>query len=495
MSRIEFERVAPEAVGVSSKGILRFIDALESGYGEMHGLSIMRHGKIIAEGWWTPYAPGMNHMCNSLTKTYMGTAIGIAIQEGLLSLDDRLIDIFPEYAPEEPSEYLQELTLYKTLHMGTGMLAFPSEEGNWVKNFINQEIVEEPGTTFHYNSVASTFLGKIILKKTGMHVYDYLNEKLFQKIGIDYERFDFGIAPEGKDMWAWRSASTTEDNLRLMKVYLDGGVVNGERILPEEFVRLATTARIDNSNPRDLERGEIEACSGYGFQMWMCSYPGAYRADGASGQYSVVIPDKDMIVSINEHTVRASITLKNIWDFLIPAIKADGELPADEEAQAALRRRLKTLAIPAPEFKPYAAMKASASGRYQAVSGSFRPYCIGMAVNGEQVPVDQVVFDFGVMEGSMEWIGKDRSRSKIEFAMDGSRRFNRQYSPWEFAKYVYANGFWETDDRFILELLWPENDSRRAIVFLFGEDSLTVQETTFSPNTGRSVTETVLKKV
>jgi len=495
MNRTEFERVTPESTGVSSKGILKFIDALESGYGELHGLEIMRHGKVIAEGWWAPYAPGMNHMCYSLTKAYMGAAIGIAIQEGLLTLDTRLIDIFPEYAPEEPSEYLKELTVYKILHMGTVMLQSPSEEGNWVKNFINQEIVERPGTTFHYSSPAATFLGKIILRLTGRHVYDYLNEKLFQKIGIDYERFEFGIAPEGKDMSAWRAASTADDNLRLMKVYLDGGIVDGERILPEEFVKLATTSRIDNSNPEELARGEVEGCSGYGFQMWMCSYPGAYRADGAYGQYAVVIPDKDMIVSVFEHTERPSITLKNIWDYLIPAIEDDHALPEDEETCAALRRRLRTLAIPAPEFRPYAAAKAKASGTYTAVSGSFRPYCTGVIPNGEQVPVDKVVFRFDVMEGTMEWIGKNRSRSLIEFAMDGSRRFNRQHSPWEYSKYLYANGYWESDDTFILELLWPENDLKRTITCVFAGDKLTIGEETFTPLTGNVVSETVLMKV
>jgi len=496
MNRVEFERVSPEATGVSSEGVLQFLDALDSGYSEMHGITVMRHGKIILEGWWAPYGPGMNHMCNSLTKTYMGTAIGIAIQEGLLKLNDRIIDIFPEYAPEEPSEFLKKLTLYTVLHMGTGMERFPSEEGNWVKNFVNEEIQHEPGTVFKYSSVAATFLGKIILKVTGKHVYDYLNEKLFGKIGINYNTFDYSTAPEGEDMWAWRAASTAEDNLRLMKVYLDGGLVNGERVLPEEFVKLATTSRIDNAFPELIARGdEEEACSGYGFQMWMCDFPGAYRADGAAGQYAVCIPSADMIVSINEHARRAQFTLKNIWKYLIPAIKSDQAIEENEAVLARLRRRLKTQAIPAPEYRPYAAAKSTASGTYRVESGSFHPYCIGMAEHGERGPVEYVTFSFSEMEGTFVWQGKNRMTSEIEFALDGTRRYNRQYSPWEFAKYLYANGYWESDTKFVLELLWPENDSTRTLYFTFGEDFLTVNETTFSPNTGKTVLETVMKKV
>jgi len=437
----------------------------------------------------------MIHMCNSLTKSYMGTAIGVAIGEGLLKLDDRLIDIFPEYAPENPSEFLKELTLEKTLCFGTGMMAFPSEEGNWVKNFINQEIVHKPGTAFRYNSVASTFLGKIILKKTGMNVYDYLNEKLFKKIGIDYDRFDYGLAPEGKDMWAWRAVSTTEDNLRLMKVYLDGGRVNGEQIIPEEYCRLATTTRIDNAVPELVAVNRWENCSGYGFQIWMCTYPGSYRADGAGGQFCVVLPDKDMIVSINEETKEVDTTLENIWKYLVPAVEAEDAIEENPEALKKLRRRMSTMAIPAPQYTPYAACKNYGSGRYKILKDSFNLFTTGMAVNGEVVPVDEVDIEFRVTDGTITWIGKNRTRCTIDFALDGSRRFNRQDSPWEFARYVYVNGVFENENTMRLELLWPENDNRRTLQFEFFEGGLKVHETKFVPNMGRIVTEVIGKKL
>ena len=93
-NRTEFERVSPESLGIRSEAIWNFLDAVETDLTEMHGLVIMRHDKIAAEGFWAPYGPGIPHMCASLTKTYMGTAIAIAIQEGLLTLDTHLNDIF-----------------------------------------------------------------------------------------------------------------------------------------------------------------------------------------------------------------------------------------------------------------------------------------------------------------------------------------------------------------------------------------------------------------
>ena len=472
-TRREFERVTPESVGIRSEGIMKLLDSLESGYTEMHGLMIMRHGKVCAEGWWAPYAPGIPHMCASLTKTYMGTAIGIAITEGLLTLDTHLTEIFPEYMPEHPSEHFNELTIRHVLTMGSGIHGFPSMEGGWVKNFIAMPLSARPGESFWYNSVGSTFLGKVIEKLTGKDVYTYLDEKLFSKIGINGRNIMHGIAPEGEDMWAWRTVSTTEDNLRLMKLYADGGVCEGERILSEEYVRLATSPQNTNDNADARKAGQLDHCSGYGYQMWMCQSPGAYRADGAAGQYSIVIPSKDMIISMNENApgVFPSYVLEEIWRLLMPAVE-DDPIEPDEEGKAVqerLARRMKHLAIDAPEYAPYAPAKEKASGRYTVTEGSFDVYCLGMFAP-EANPAREFTFTFDEMEGSILWKCSDNTECRVEFALDGSRRYNRFASPWQFATKCYANGVWESDDTFRLEELWPENNSTKTTWFTFTED-------------------------
>ena len=476
-NRKEFERVTPESVGIRSDAIMALLDSLESGYTEMHGLMIMRHGKVCAEGWWAPYAPGMPHMCASLTKTYMGTAIGIAIKEGLLRLDSHVNEIFPEYVPENPSPYFNELTIRHILTMGSGIHSFPSMEGNWVRNFIAMPLSARPGESFRYNSVGSTFLGKVIEKLTGKTVYEYLDEKLFCKIGIDGRNILHGIAPEGQDMWAWRTVSTTEDNLRLMKLYADGGVWEGERILPEAYVQLATTPQNTHENPGAREHGELDHCCGYGYQMWMCRYPGAYRADGAAGQYSIVIPDKDMIISMNENApgVFPTTVLEKLWEILMPGVE-DAPIEPDEAGRALqekLLNRLRHLAIAAPVFAPYAPGKETASGTYRVREGSFDLYCLGMFAP-EAAPVRSFTVDFGVMEGCIRWKGTDNTECTVEFAMDGSRRYNRFPSPWQFATKCYANGYWEDGSTFRLEELWPENNSTKTLWFTFSEDGCTV---------------------
>ena len=86
--RKEFERTTPESVGIKSQDILHYIDTLEHSTTEMHGLMIMRHGKICTEGWWAPYAPNLRHGLQSHTKTYAATAVGIAYTQGILKLDE-----------------------------------------------------------------------------------------------------------------------------------------------------------------------------------------------------------------------------------------------------------------------------------------------------------------------------------------------------------------------------------------------------------------------
>ena len=240
----KFERVTPEQVGVSSKAVLQLLDELESGSTEPHGIIIMRHGKICAEGAWKPYALGINHGMQSFTKTYSATAIGIAYRMGLLSLDEKLTDIFPGKGQQQP--FTDQLTVCNLLRMGTGMQSLPGFDGDWVDNFLRHPIEKQPGSAFFYNSVGSTMLGAIIRQKTGKTLHEFLSACLFPKIGIHADHLGWMRLPDGMEIGGSGLFATLEDNLRLMKLYLDGGVCDGERILSEEYVKLATSKQIGN---------------------------------------------------------------------------------------------------------------------------------------------------------------------------------------------------------------------------------------------------------
>lgn len=292
-------------VGIKSQDILHYIDTLEHSTTEMHGLMIMRHGKICTEGWWAPYAPNLCHGLQSHTKTYAATAVGIAYTQGILKLDERLIDIFPEESSEEPSENLKKLKVRDVLCMGCGMDEMPRDSEHWIRDFLHIPVNHEPGTTFMYNSVGSTMLGAIVRKKTGKGLHEFLTENLFLKIGIDPSNLRWYCMADGMETGGGGLLATLEDNLRLMKLYADGGVWEGERILAEDYVKLATSLQNESATESINNPEAFDNFLGYGFQIWMCKPEGVYRADGAMGQFTIVCPKQDMIISITETAVGA----------------------------------------------------------------------------------------------------------------------------------------------------------------------------------------------
>ena len=102
----ELPRSAPEAQGVSSSGILSFLDAVQHSKHEMHSFMLVRHGQVVAEGWWSPYGPDFNHTMYSLSKSFTSTAVGFAVAEGKLRVDDRVVSFFPKDLPDNVSEHL-----------------------------------------------------------------------------------------------------------------------------------------------------------------------------------------------------------------------------------------------------------------------------------------------------------------------------------------------------------------------------------------------------
>lgn len=307
----EFDYVTPESVGISSKSIMWLLDELESGFTEPHSLMIMRYGKLCAQGWWKPFAPGLVHGQQSHSKTYTATAVGIAYTEGILSLDERIIDIFSEEAPEIPSENLKKMTVHDVLCMGTGMEKEPAPSVNWIQDFLKIPVVHEPGTTYYYNSTGSTLLGAIIKKKTGLSLMEYLKPRLFEKIGINSDNLIWCCMPDGIEVGGGGLFATTEDNLRLMKLYADGGIWEGERILAEDYVKKAISLQNQSATEALGNPEATDNFLGYGYQIWMCQPQGVYRADGAMGQFTIVDPAKNVILAITENA-KAPTGLKKL---------------------------------------------------------------------------------------------------------------------------------------------------------------------------------------
>jgi CubicO group peptidase (beta-lactamase class C family) len=198
-------RSTPEAEGVSSTGILAFLEAVRQSNHELHSLMVARHGRVVAEGWWSPYGPEFNHSLYSLSKSFTSTAVGFAVAEAKLRVDDRVVSFFPHDLPESVSEYLAALRVKDLLTMSVGNAKEPTwtmvEKDNWVRAFLGWPIDHPPGTTFMYNSAATYMLSAIVQQVTGQKLLAYVEPRLFVPLGIQGATWE--TCPRGINVGGW----------------------------------------------------------------------------------------------------------------------------------------------------------------------------------------------------------------------------------------------------------------------------------------------------
>ena len=343
-----FERSTPEAEGVSSKGLKACLDRLckLAGDDQMNSFMVLRHGKVIHENYWRPYNAELPHKLFSLSKSFTSTAVGLAISEGLFGLDDHVTDLFADKMPAVISDHLKEMTVRHLLTMSCGQkMCYATKmmvEGvqDWQKAFFEQEIPYKPGTTFVYNSLGTYMLSALVTRKTGLDLVDYLMPRLFEPLGI--VRPVWETCPAGISTGGWGLYLRTEDIAKFGELCLRRGNWNGRQLVPAEWIDMATSKQMDNSN-----HGVLDWQQGYGFQFWLCQPEGVYRGDGAYGQYCVVMPKQDMVVAITSSVGNMQALLTALWDKLLPAVK-DNALPPDAAAAAALYEASRNLEMRRP---------------------------------------------------------------------------------------------------------------------------------------------------
>ena len=314
-----FQDASPESLGISSEGILRFLDRMEEKNIELHSFMVVRHGKCAAKGWWKPYAPELAHPLYSFGKTLTATAIGFARQEKILSLEERLVDLFPELLPKEPSENLQKVTLWHLLTMSCGHeTEIDMESPDWIREFLQHPFLHEPGTFYKYNTAGTNMLAAVLKRKTGCDVTEFLKPRLLEPLGITSLTCSKCPGPEAVEMAGGGMRMTTEDMARFIYFVLNRGRWEGRQLLEEEWFNLACTKQIETAG--DAEGHVKEWAYGYGFQCWMCRTPGSFRADGAFGQFGVVLPDKDLFVILTTGTYQTQDELDGIFEEIVPTL-------------------------------------------------------------------------------------------------------------------------------------------------------------------------------
>jgi len=333
-------RSSPEAQGISSPIIQAFIEAADKEINTMHSFMLVRHGHVVAECWWNPQTAETPHVLWSLSKSFTSTAVGLAIAEGKLSVEDPVLKFFPDLAPAEPSENLKAMKVKDLLTMSTGHDKEPKatavQSEPWVKTFLAHPVVHKPGTKFVYNSQATYMQSAIVQKVTGKTVLEYLQPRLFEPLGITNPTWD--KSPQGVSIGGWGLFIKTEDIAKFGQLYLQKGKWNGKQLIPQDWIEAATSKQVENGPKPNSDWGQ-----GYGYQFWKSRF-GAYRGDGKDGQFCIVLPEQDAVIAITANTGNMQAQLNLVWDKLLPAFNAK-ELQANKLAEEKLKEVIASLKV------------------------------------------------------------------------------------------------------------------------------------------------------
>jgi CubicO group peptidase (beta-lactamase class C family) len=337
---------SPAAEGVAASGISRLIDALESAPAQdPHGLVVVRHGKTIASGAWAPFHQGDAQLVYSASKSFTATALGLAIDDGLLSLDDRVVDHFPEYESEVADRRMRSMLIRHLAAMATGhagetyLEAVKRHPEDPVRGFLSIPPDFDPGSHFAYNQSATYTLAAIIQRKTGRTLAKYLGERIFAPMGLPPA--GWAQYPPGRDQgWTGLYVSTSA-LAALGQLYLQNGVWQGRALLSSAWVAEATRKNVETVRPGfDGVYSHPDWRQGYGFQFWMSRH--GYRADGGFGQYCLILPEQDAVIAITSESTNMQELIDIVWDNLLPAF--DG--PPSPSDDLKLGERLRHLEVP-----------------------------------------------------------------------------------------------------------------------------------------------------
>ncbi|MEP7289062.1 MAG: serine hydrolase [Chloroflexota bacterium] len=461
----ELLRTQPEQEGIASSALLRFVETLERQTHELHSFVLLRHGHIIAEGWWAPYQREHAHMMFSVSKSFTSSAVGLAVSEGRFSIDDRVLSFFPEETPAEGSDFLATMSVRHLLTMTTGHAddTWPYQlersDGNWINAFLKVPVRYAPGTHFLYNTGASYMLAAIVQRTTGMKLIDYLQPRLFEPLGIQDATWQ--ESPQGIAVGGYGLSIKTEDLARFGQLYLQKGRWGEHQILPEAWVEAATSAQVANGNVADPS----DSTQGYGYQFWRCRY-GAYQASGVFGQGCIVMPAQDAVLAFTAgiDVFESQQLWDLVWSELLPVMGL--EVPAENPVfQEALGKKLSSLTLALVYGQRVSPIAPHVSGRIYGVDANtlkietiFLNFTESGCMVGFTTPYREETFPCGFGR----WQQGQTTLFKGSWLSDDP-------TP------VVTSGAWTTEDSFTMVVRLYETPFFYTLVYHFIEDEMLLE--------------------
>ncbi|MBQ9945731.1 MAG: serine hydrolase [Clostridia bacterium] len=464
---------SPEEVGVSSKAIECFLTETEKRELDIHSFMIIRHGKVAAECYRAPFTAERPHAMYSVSKTVTATAIGIAADEKLISLDDKVRDFFPDYTENICDTKLDSLTVRHLLTMTSGKdpsVFADKSNGNWMEYYFSAPWYNEPGKEFRYINENIYILSAIIKRATGDSVRRFLKPRLFEKLGIDYpfwETDQYGIEAGG-----WGLYLKTEDLAKIMLTYSNKGVYNGKRIMSEKWVNYASGKIADTSSEFDKD-----AKAGYGCCLWRCADVNAYRADGMFSQYGIVFEDYDAVVVVTSAIAQQQICRDLLWEFFPNAFIE--ESCGNEESAKALYERLKNAKLDSLTRNSSSVYEKKTDGceihfrkkiflNLIGFPMSMLPLAVTYMTTDRAGNIDKMILNYRKSDMLLTWTEGDETNT-IPVGLDGKYRYgNMRLGQIDYK--VCSNAVWLSEDRLFIQIRPLETIGRRKLDIKFFEN-------------------------
>ena len=357
-------RSMPALEGVDPVAIGQFVDALMAvPQTDIHHVVVVRHGKVIAEAHPSPFTKDDVHTLYSCSKTFTMLAIGMLVDDGKLSVSDKVVDLLPEKAPKTKSAALKAMSVHHLLTMTAGIkpsLSLRQESNDWARAWLAQPVTKLG--KFQYDSMCTFMLSAIVQRISGKTLLEFLNERFFHPMGI-YEA-DWEMSPDGINVGGWGLRLTAESMAKAGICIMNKGKWQDKQLVSARWIDEASRK---HTNYDKIGKRATDTNRGYCYQMWRYLLPGAFRADGAYGQFIVMSPERDLVVVITGVSHNTGKELACIWDKLIPGVK-NSPFSADDAAQQALEQKLVNVALPLLKGKgnngnPYIMLELGANSR------------------------------------------------------------------------------------------------------------------------------------
>ena len=477
LKNINLEHVKPEEVNVDSEAITEFLNEITSKKLGLHSFTVVRHDKICAQGFFAPYAAEYPHVLYSMSKSITSTAVGFAVDEGLIGLDDKVVDFFPEYRTIRRA-FNKALTVRMLLTMRSDKLVTIFEEKaqtDWIQLFFDAPFMLPANTKFNYISENTFMLSAIVSKVTGKSVLDYLDEKMFKPLGIEKPYWE--ADGKGNSAGGWGCYMKSEDLAKFFLPYIhEGKWIDGTQLIPEFWVKEALSKQTDS-----VHDGALDIVNGYGFQFWKNRIANSFRADGLFGQRCFFFPDFDGLVILNCGEAEDYKVMDVFWKYFPNCFKSE-ELKENKKASDKLDKKIASLSMDKLSVKPrIKAFEKEIDGR--TITCKTNEYTSVVTVTTTQMlynkPGNLNTMKFSFKDDSLLFTWKEKEyENTIEAGMNGELKMS-EIRLADLHYHAFSQAQWQEDGSLKLWIRPVESAHERRFTFRFDPMGVSVENESF----------------